>query len=152
MAAAPRSAIGSSGDPSASARPPEGGAPLRVLFAGTPAFAARALIASRPDRDTTLAPAVRHGLARAHHYLVRAQMSEDLYERKQQRSNKTGRELDEEIEKLRYDLHYVKNLSPWLDLQIIVRTIRVLFFDRMRQMDSLTYLEEYSRYHAKDDD
>jgi len=28
----------------------------------------------------------------------------------------------------------------------------VLFFDRMKSMDSLTYLEEYSRYHAKDDD
>ncbi len=25
----------------------------------------------------------------------------------------------------------------------------VLFFDRMRQMDSLTYLEEYSRYHIR---
>ena len=34
--------------------------------------------------------------------------------------------LDEEIEKLRYDLHYVKNLSPWLDLQIIVETIGVM--------------------------
>ena len=28
----------------------------------------------------------------------------------------------------------------------------VLFFDRMRSMESLTYLEEYSRYHAKDED
>ena len=28
----------------------------------------------------------------------------------------------------------------------------VLFFDRMTSMQSLTYLEEYSRYHAKDDD
>lgn len=28
----------------------------------------------------------------------------------------------------------------------------VLFFDRMRSLDSLTYLEEYSRYHAKRDD
>lgn len=27
----------------------------------------------------------------------------------------------------------------------------VLFFDRMRALDSLTYLEEYSRYHAKRD-
>lgn len=34
--------------------------------------------------------------------------------------------LDEEIEKLRYDLHYVKNLSPWLDLQIILETIGVM--------------------------
>ena len=28
----------------------------------------------------------------------------------------------------------------------------VLFFDRMRSMESLTYLEEYSRYHARDGD
>jgi peptide deformylase len=28
----------------------------------------------------------------------------------------------------------------------------VLFFDRMTSMQSLTFLEEYSRYHAKDDD
>ena len=28
----------------------------------------------------------------------------------------------------------------------------VLFFDRMTSMQSLTYLEEYSRYHSKDDD
>jgi peptide deformylase len=28
----------------------------------------------------------------------------------------------------------------------------ILFFDRMRSLESLTYLEEYSRYHAKDGD
>jgi peptide deformylase len=28
----------------------------------------------------------------------------------------------------------------------------VLFFDRMRSLESLTYLEEYSRYHARRDD
>jgi peptide deformylase len=28
----------------------------------------------------------------------------------------------------------------------------VLFFDRMTSMQSLTYLDEYSRYHAKDED
>ena len=28
----------------------------------------------------------------------------------------------------------------------------VLFFDRMQSMESLTYLEEFTRYHAKDDD
>ena len=28
----------------------------------------------------------------------------------------------------------------------------VLFFDRMTSMESLTYLEEYSRFHSKDDD
>jgi peptide deformylase len=28
----------------------------------------------------------------------------------------------------------------------------VLFFDRMTSMQSLTYLDEYSRYHSKDED
>ena len=28
----------------------------------------------------------------------------------------------------------------------------ILFFDRMQSMQSLTYLEEFSRYHAKDED
>jgi peptide deformylase len=28
----------------------------------------------------------------------------------------------------------------------------VLFFDRMRSMETLTYLDEYSRYHSKDED
>ena len=28
----------------------------------------------------------------------------------------------------------------------------VLFFDRMTSMQSLTYLEEYSRFHSEDDD
>ena len=28
----------------------------------------------------------------------------------------------------------------------------VLFFDRMASMQSLTYLEEFSRFHSKDDD
>ncbi len=28
----------------------------------------------------------------------------------------------------------------------------VLFFDRMTSMQSLTYLDEYSKYHSKDDD
>jgi len=28
----------------------------------------------------------------------------------------------------------------------------ILFFDRMTSMQSLTYMDEYSRYHAKDDD
>jgi lipopolysaccharide/colanic/teichoic acid biosynthesis glycosyltransferase len=35
--------------------------------------------------------------------------------------------LEEEIEKLRYDLYYVKHASIWLDLRILVDTCRVLF-------------------------
>lgn len=38
--------------------------------------------------------------------------------------------LDEEIEKLRYDLYYVKHMSPWLDLRILVETIGVLLRGR----------------------
>ena len=34
--------------------------------------------------------------------------------------------LDEEIEKLRYDLHYIKHMSPWLDLRILAETIGVM--------------------------
>ena len=34
--------------------------------------------------------------------------------------------LEEELEKLRYDLYYVKHLSPWLDLRIALETIKVL--------------------------
>lgn len=34
--------------------------------------------------------------------------------------------LDEEIEKLRYDLHYIKHMSPLLDLRIICETLAVM--------------------------
>ena len=34
--------------------------------------------------------------------------------------------LDEEIEKLRYDLHYVKHMSVWLDLRIMWQTVAVM--------------------------
>ena len=38
--------------------------------------------------------------------------------------------LDEEIEKLRYDLHYIKNMSPWLDLRIAFDTVAVMVCGR----------------------
>ena len=34
--------------------------------------------------------------------------------------------LDEEIEKLRYDLHYIKHMSSWLDLRIAFDTVAVM--------------------------
>jgi lipopolysaccharide/colanic/teichoic acid biosynthesis glycosyltransferase/protein involved in polysaccharide export with SLBB domain len=34
--------------------------------------------------------------------------------------------LEEEIEKLRYDLHYVKHMSVWLDLRIMLETVAVM--------------------------
>jgi exopolysaccharide biosynthesis polyprenyl glycosylphosphotransferase len=36
--------------------------------------------------------------------------------------------LDEEIEKLRYDLYYIKHRSPWLDLRILAATLKVVVF------------------------
>jgi lipopolysaccharide/colanic/teichoic acid biosynthesis glycosyltransferase len=38
--------------------------------------------------------------------------------------------LDEEIEKLRYDLYYIKHYSPWLDLRILLETVKVMFLGR----------------------
>lgn len=38
--------------------------------------------------------------------------------------------LEEEMEKLRYDLYYVKHRSPWLDLRILLETALVLFRGR----------------------
>jgi lipopolysaccharide/colanic/teichoic acid biosynthesis glycosyltransferase len=35
--------------------------------------------------------------------------------------------LEEEIEKLRYDLYYVKHVSLWLDLRILANTCRLVF-------------------------
>ena len=38
--------------------------------------------------------------------------------------------LEEEIEKLRYDLHYIKNMTPWLDLRIAFDTVAVMVWGR----------------------
>ena len=34
--------------------------------------------------------------------------------------------LDEEVEKMRYDLYYIKNRSLWLDARILLRTVLVV--------------------------
>ncbi len=36
--------------------------------------------------------------------------------------------LEEETEKMRYDLFYIKNRSPWLDLRILSMTVGVMLF------------------------
>ncbi|HEY2989026.1 MAG TPA: sugar transferase [Candidatus Binatia bacterium] len=36
--------------------------------------------------------------------------------------------LEEEIEKMRYDLYYIKHMSVWLDLRILSETVRVVLF------------------------
>ena len=38
--------------------------------------------------------------------------------------------LDEETEKMRYDLYYIKHRSLWLDVRILLETAAVLVFDR----------------------
>ena len=38
--------------------------------------------------------------------------------------------LDEEIEKTRYDLYYIKHLSLWFDLRILVDTVKITLFGR----------------------
>jgi exopolysaccharide biosynthesis polyprenyl glycosylphosphotransferase len=35
--------------------------------------------------------------------------------------------LKEETEKMRYDLYYIKHMSVWLDLRILLRTVRIVF-------------------------
>src|SRR5206468_8565390 len=37
--------------------------------------------------------------------------------------------LDEETEKMRYDLYYIKHMSAWLDLRILCHTARLLWSD-----------------------
>jgi len=34
--------------------------------------------------------------------------------------------VDQVHEKLHYDFYYIKNISPWLDLVIVLRTIRIM--------------------------
>src|SRR5262249_44974100 len=36
--------------------------------------------------------------------------------------------LEEETEKMRYDLYYIKNRCLWLDLRIILETVKVILF------------------------
>jgi exopolysaccharide biosynthesis polyprenyl glycosylphosphotransferase len=36
--------------------------------------------------------------------------------------------LEEEIEKMRYDLYYIKHMSFWFDLRILVQTVKVVMF------------------------
>lgn len=40
--------------------------------------------------------------------------------------------LDEEIEKLRYDLYYIKNFSIWLDMRIMFETVKVVLLGHRR--------------------
>lgn len=41
-----------------------------------------------------------------------------------------GASVDDSIEKLRFDLYYIKNMSPLFDLNIILRTVGVILFGK----------------------
>jgi exopolysaccharide biosynthesis polyprenyl glycosylphosphotransferase len=41
--------------------------------------------------------------------------------------------LEEEIEKMRYDLYYIKHLSFWLDLRILFDTVKIVLFGQGAQ-------------------
>jgi len=38
--------------------------------------------------------------------------------------------LEEETEKMRYDLYYIKHASPWLDLRILLDTVKIVLLGR----------------------
>ena len=44
--------------------------------------------------------------------------------------------LEQETEKVRYDLYYVKHMSAWLDLRILFDTIKVVLLGRRSDMTS----------------
>jgi len=41
-----------------------------------------------------------------------------------------GTTVEDALEKLKYDLFYIKNLSPFLDFHILLRTVRVVLFGK----------------------
>jgi lipopolysaccharide/colanic/teichoic acid biosynthesis glycosyltransferase len=43
-----------------------------------------------------------------------------------------GASVEDSIEKLQYDLYYIKNLSLFLDLLILLNTVQVVLFARGR--------------------
>ena len=48
--------------------------------------------------------------------------------------------LDEEMEKLRYDLYYIKHYSPLLDLRILFETVKVVFLGHRRVASGSTQI------------
>jgi len=43
-----------------------------------------------------------------------------------------GSTVEDAVEKLQYDLYYIKNLSLFLDLLIVLNTVQVVLFARGR--------------------
>ena len=46
--------------------------------------------------------------------------------------------LEEETEKMRYDLYYIKYYSVWLDVEILLRTVKVILLGKETKRDSKT--------------
>jgi exopolysaccharide biosynthesis polyprenyl glycosylphosphotransferase len=46
--------------------------------------------------------------------------------------------LEQETEKMRFDLYYIKHMSLWLDVQILLDTARIVLFGRERKERRLT--------------
>src|SRR5262249_12637028 len=49
--------------------------------------------------------------------------------------------LEEEIEKMRYDLYYIKHLSLWFDLRIVFDTVKIVLFGRGSKSADAYHLE-----------
>jgi lipopolysaccharide/colanic/teichoic acid biosynthesis glycosyltransferase len=43
-----------------------------------------------------------------------------------------GATVEDALEKLRYDLYYIKRMGFWMDLSIIFETVKVVLFGRGR--------------------
>jgi len=54
-------------------------------------------------------------------------------------------DLDEETEKMRYDLYYIKHRSVWLDLRILFETVKIVFVTRAETMPTGRPIEAYGR-------
>ena len=68
------------------------------------------------SRGQPVLPAATHGQARPHGW---AQVNHPY-----------GASVEDALEKLRYDLYYIKNMSPVFDLNIILRTVGVVLFGK----------------------
>ena len=58
-------------------------------------------------------------------------------------------DLSEETEKMRYDLYFIKHLSLWLDLRILIDTVKTVLFAR-GSTSTLTF-EALAKQSARDD-
>ena len=52
-------------------------------------------------------------------------------------------DLEEEIEKMRYDLYYIKHLSFWFDLYILLETVKVVLLGQESDVANAHWTEEH---------